>query len=294
MDHPLVTDYLRRLERASSGVPRGRRRALLEDVGEHLREVVPTGASDEQARRAIEDFGAPEHLADEAFGRREPDPQREDGVGAKHPLAPRVLSLAATVALLAGGVLATHALTRASDDEPDVHAEGASTVNASDGDAGTASFVTAEPRGEPRTQEGRAYAEYQVAIADLPHPLPPGAVYPAGVPEGLDGGVHEDAVMEVGAGATTAHFTWLCAWEVEYLTAFYADDHPRVLVAEDMLRAFPDVVPPSWTDTATVWAPMVTGPLDFADPSGVEKDVRGTCMQAGIYPVEVRPPEDEV
>jgi hypothetical protein len=88
-------------------------------------------------------------------------------------------------------------------------------------------------------------------------------------------------MAETGTGAVIAAFTWLCAWESEYLEARDAQAYDRVLVAEDALHSWADFTPypPSSRDA---WSENVLAPLDFDNPSGVRADRPQACAQAGI------------
>ena len=71
-DHPLVTEYLRRLGQAAANAPADGRDLLLDEVANHLRATVPLNATDERARRLLREFGSPEDLVAEAFGAAPP------------------------------------------------------------------------------------------------------------------------------------------------------------------------------------------------------------------------------
>lgn len=120
----------------------------------------------------------------------------------------------------------------------------------------------------------------------MPEPLPGGAEYPDGVPEGLDSGSTATGVLQSGAGATIAHFTWLCAWEAEYLTATDAENAQRQVAAETMLAQWPSLSPVD--DPEGGWARNVLEPLSFGDWSGLQSDFPQTCAQAGILNVNAR------
>jgi hypothetical protein len=89
--------------------------------------------------------------------------------------------------------------------------------------------------GPPRVTNGTAYFEYQAEIKAMKEPLPRGAEYPQGVPEGLNVGPGTGGMAEIGSGRNLAHFTWLCAWESEHLTAISEKDAERQVEAESML-----------------------------------------------------------
>ena len=268
VDHPLVVAYLREFDSAatSGSVPLEQRLMLREEIAAHLREEIPAGTSDEAAASLIAEFGSPA----EVLGHTAPL-----GSGSRPPSAGK--SSRRRGALIAGAVLAAIAVVGFG-------------VVAIGGllDPDPTSVVVADPAGEHRTQEGTAYFEYLAAIETLPDPLPAGAVYPTGVPEGLDSGPldngTEGAVMENGAGTNTAHFTWLCAWESEYLDAMSVGDKQRQVAAEAMLETW--ISDPAYLgydiDADLAWSPTILGPMRLGDPSSIETDRVQSCYQAGI------------
>jgi hypothetical protein len=269
-DHPLVAAYLRRLAAASAGARPDRRQTLLDDVAAHLHDTVPPNATEDHARRLLDEFGAPEALAAEAFG-------TEDGQAGRHKrIFPRTIGIAAAM-VAAVAVAATVAIAY----WPEVDAGAGATQLASTQKApivSIGSVVTLHPSGPERTTTGRTYAEYVRAIETLP-PLPPGAQYPEGVPAWPE--PTEPAMVETGVGAVIASFTWLCAWESEYLGAKDAQAYDRVLVAEEALHSWRDITPYPPVDFDG-WSGNVLTPLEFDDPSGVRADRPQACAQAGI------------
>lgn len=145
------------------------------------------------------------------------------------------------------------------------------------------SVVNKTPTGPDRVQDGTAYFEYLAAIEAMSEPLPPGVEYPEGVPEGLDSGSTATGVLQSGAGANVAYFTWLCAWEAEYLNAVDAENAQRQVAAETMLAQRPGLGPVD--DPQEGWAETVLEPLSFGDRSGLHSDFPQTCAQAGILNV---------
>lgn len=268
-DHPLVEEYLRRLAAASVGAPRERQRELQDDVAAHLRDTIPPNATDAHARRLLAEFGEPEALADEAFGTR--------GAAAERPRRAFLRTGGALVAvgtLVAVVVMIAISSGRTSGDGTADARPSAGTTSRSS----AVSVVTLHPVGPVRTTEGRTYVEYARAIETLPA-LPPNAQYPAGVVAGSE--PTEPVMVETGVGAVIADFTWLCAWETEYLDARDTKAYDRVLVAENALRSWEQLTPfdPQSFDG---WATNVLAPLDFDDPSGVRADRPEACAQAGI------------
>lgn len=282
MDHPFVADYLRRLDRAASEVPPARRRVLQDEIAAHLRHVVPPEATDEHAAQTIEAFGSPEHLVTEAFGE-----SAAAGPRSRQRVAPTG-ALVTTLALAVAG-MAGLALNADRGGEPRTGSPSPQQAAGDDvpGNVPTVtSVVNADPKGADRVTQGRTFAEYQAAIASMPHPLPPGAEYPLGVPAGMEPGITAEAAVETGRGTNTAYFTWLCAWESEYLAAVEAEDFDRVIVAEEMIVAWMDMpVHQEPDEPLTGWEGSVVEPMRFGDPSGVRADRPATCMHAGIYNV---------
>ena len=91
--HPLVREYLDRVEAATVDHPWSERRELLESVEEHLARRLGPAPTDSEVRDALELLGPPERLLD---GRRQPPAPPE-------PLGP--LEWTAISLLLFGGFL---------------------------------------------------------------------------------------------------------------------------------------------------------------------------------------------
>ncbi len=67
LEHPLVVDYLSRLEAAASTLTPDRRAELITDIGEHIEEAIAhTDGSDGAVRDVLERLGPPEDVAGEA------------------------------------------------------------------------------------------------------------------------------------------------------------------------------------------------------------------------------------
>ena len=58
-DHPEVARFLARLESTAAGLPPARREELVSEIGEHLREALPDGATDAQVRSVLDRLGDP-------------------------------------------------------------------------------------------------------------------------------------------------------------------------------------------------------------------------------------------
>lgn len=62
-DHPLVADYLRRLDEAAAGLPAGRRGELVEEIRGHVADALLAAGDDEPAVRGVLDrLGSPEEI----------------------------------------------------------------------------------------------------------------------------------------------------------------------------------------------------------------------------------------
>lgn len=266
-EHPHVTAYLREFDRAAAQLTSSRRFELREEIANHLRESIPPSLSPAEAAAMIAAFGSPA----EVLGHEDiPD---QSGTGSRAPRR-RYLVLGAAVIVVAGLVIALLFW------QPTALFVAETEPGANQSAEGPASVVNEDPTGPDRVAEGTAYFEYLAAIEAIPEPLPNGAAYPSGVPAGLDFGPSDDGVLQSGAGATLAHFTWLCAWEAEYLSAASEDDAERQVTAEAMLAQWPSYGFVSDPDGG--WATNVLEPLSFGDVAGLQKDLPQTCSQAGI------------
>lgn len=266
--HPRVREYLRRFDAEAQGIPAGRRLSLREEIEAHLRDVIATDSTDAAATAAISEFGSPAEIIGQELDnptRLTPGSRRRRW---RRPLA--IVGVLAAVALVIPlGIALVGKITAGSNPGPP-------------------SVVNEAPEGLPRVTEGQAYFEYLAAIEEMEYPLPAGAEYPNGVPEGLDAGPvagPPPGVMESGAGFHLAHFTWLCAWESDYLAAFEAKDFKRQVKAESMLNAWTETEWYSEWDPARSWVTVVINPMKVGDPSGLKRDRTDTCAQAGIFNV---------
>lgn len=118
--------------------------------------------------------------------------------------------------------------------------------------------------------------EYLDAIADIDNPLPEGVDYPDGLPADF---FASDGLLQEGAGRNQAWFTWLCAWEGEYLDALADGDVQRLAESESMIAAwaempfYRDVV----DDSSGGWVSNVVEPMRRGDPDGVKFEHRSMC-----------------
>jgi hypothetical protein len=86
LEHPLVREYLRRLDGACAALPAGQARELREQIAGHLDEALPPGAGDAEVAAELARLGDPAALAAEAAdtadaagpGPRSPDPRRRN------------------------------------------------------------------------------------------------------------------------------------------------------------------------------------------------------------------------
>jgi hypothetical protein len=89
--HPLARDYLKRLKKAAANLPRARRNELIDEIGSHLSEALPAGASEAEALNVLERLGEPAEIVSEAES------------GAKGTPRPGVRESLAIILLLFGG-----------------------------------------------------------------------------------------------------------------------------------------------------------------------------------------------
>jgi hypothetical protein len=262
-EHPLVTEFLLDFDHAAAGIPAERRRVLRAEIASHLRDQVAPDAMDEEAKVAILEFGTPSEIVVHELG-AEPPTRRP-----RLMLIGGAASALVVASVVAGILVFVHPST--SEKKPP------SPFN---------SVVSAHPEGSDRVIEGTAFAEYVGAAGELP-PLPPTAEWPVGVPTQLDGGLVPDAsgVLEAGAGRWVARFTWLCAWEGEYLAAEKVHDRSRISAAYDSLDYWAGLPFQAETDPAGGWRTNVVDPLKADDATGLKADFPNTCMQAGIVDV---------
>ncbi|MGH3273002.1 MAG: HAAS signaling domain-containing protein [Streptosporangiaceae bacterium] len=68
LDHPLIRDYLRRLDAALAGSSAGQARELREQITDHLQDALPAGAGDQEVTVALARLGSPAGLAAESGG----------------------------------------------------------------------------------------------------------------------------------------------------------------------------------------------------------------------------------
>ena len=267
--HPAIVEYLAQFDEAAIVIPTARRDALRREVLDHLTDAIPANLSDVDAELVLARFGSPgEIVAQEMEG--------STTVGGA-PRRGRHLWVLGTVSLVVVAVVLATVVPLLLGD---MHAPG----SAEPGPDEPFNVVTVHPDGVDRVSEGRAYAEYQATIAML-DPLPAGAAWPEGVPKGLDAGREDSGVMQAGAGANIAQFTYLCAWEAEYISAEQVDDPKRLTTALLALEDFADGAFMSAASPDGGWKLNVISPLTFADSSGLRRDFPGTCQGAGIYNV---------
>jgi len=267
-EHPLVTSYLSEFDDVAAPLSAVRRLELREEIASHLRESIPVSLSNAEAGAVIAAFGSPaEILGHEGI-------PNQGRTGSRSPRVRRSLVLVATIIVMPGLAAALLFWIWGTPFSTEIKMGASQPVDTS------TSVVNAYPTGPARVSEGTAYYEYLAAIEAMTEPLPDGAAYPEGVPEGLDSGQSDDGVVQSGLGANLAYFAWLCAWEAEYLSASSEDDAERQVAAELMLEQWPsyDYV----SDSEDGWTKNVLESLSFGDPSGLQKDFPQTCSQAGI------------
>jgi len=128
--------------------------------------------------------------------------------------------------------------------------------------------------------DGDAADEYHSTIDKIPEPLPAGVAYPASLPADF---LPTDGVLEAGAARNVAWYTWLCAWESEYLDARALPDDKRQAVAEAEIAKWPDMdfYAHVVVDDTKSWESSVLKPMQLGDPSGVDGEHNLMCP---IYP----------
>jgi hypothetical protein len=67
LQHPLVQDYLARLDRAGAGLPPEIRAELVADLAAHLDSALGPTSTDADVRNALQELGAPEDVAAAAY-----------------------------------------------------------------------------------------------------------------------------------------------------------------------------------------------------------------------------------
>lgn len=129
------------------------------------------------------------------------------------------------------------------------------------------------PEGFVPLDEGSAASEYREAIEAIPLPLPDGRAYPDALPANF---LPEDGYLQEGGARNQAWFTWLCAWEADYLNA--SDDAQRQHAAE-MISEWPEMhfYQEVMVDPERGWVANVVTPLELGDPSGVRTDFANNC-----------------
>jgi hypothetical protein len=118
-----------------------------------------------------------------------------------------------------------------------------------------------------------ARAEYFDAICDVPGPLPKREGFPALT--STDTATLTSGNFESGAFVVKAEFTWLCAWEKDYLAAHKARHTAeqrlaaRMILAWDASQFHQSVV----VDPSDAWETNVIVPMEKGDSSGVQADL---------------------
>jgi len=255
-EHPLITDYVRRFDIAAGRVAEPRRSALREEIRAHLDEAIPEGASDADVTAIITEFGSPEEIV------------AQEGVDP--------VSRSWRPTIIAAGVLVAGAL---------VVGVVAAVVSAVNYEEPYRTPVIAHPAGKTMTEQGRRYDEYKAAIERMEHPLPPGAVYPVGVPFSELGLDENGETVETVGGGSIAQYTWLCAWESEYLHALDDGNRDRQAAAEEMILSWSKSnFYLSLNDPDVRFLTDVIAPMQVGDSAGVQADLITSCGIAGLRP----------
>ncbi len=269
-EHALVAAFLRDFDTAATGIPAARRSALRAEIASHLHDQVSPDATDDEARLAILEFGTPDEIV-----------AQESGAAPRRRLTARVALIAGAIVLATGAAATALVLLLPHGQDDAVDAATAPTAPPA-----VDSVVTAYPDGPERAIEGAAFDEYASEVSVLPA-LPANAEWPVGPQAGLNAGVvpNGSGVMEAGAGTWNARFTWLCAWEGEYLAAAEADDEARQSAARTSLVYW--IGSDFWheVDPEGSWGRSLLDSLDEGRHGMLQKDYVDTCMQAGILHV---------
>ncbi|WP_199280102.1 hypothetical protein [Salinibacterium sp. CAN_S4] len=235
----------------------------------HLSEVAPPSSTDAEASLAILEFGTPREIVEQ-----EQSIVRPQRRGDRRGVIAIVLSVAAAlvVSALVAGTMLSRPSSATREESPEVE---------------VTSVVSETPLGPERVSDGQAYAEYLAEI-DALEPLPEGAEWPIGVPAGLDAGSQPEGMLESGAGTNVARFTWLCAWEDEYVDAEDAGADERKVAAADQLEWWSAQPFLSQWDPGGGWTRNVILPMRFDDSSGIRADFPNSCAQAFILGISAR------
>jgi hypothetical protein len=132
------------------------------------------------------------------------------------------------------------------------------------------------PEGFDYLTDETAAAEYRASVDAIEQPLPDGLDYPPRLPDHF---LPTDGYLEKGAGRNQANFTWLCAWETEYLAAEDAKDARRVARAAAMLESWAtgSFYTQVMVDPSHGWVSNVLGPMRLGDSSGIRADHDPMC-----------------
>jgi hypothetical protein len=113
LHHPLVQDYLARLDHAAAGLPPGTRAELLADLSAHMDSALGPASSDADVRNALQELGAPEDVAAAAYDGFAPPPPPQAAPTPGGPVWPAQppspwgpVEIIAVVGLIAGTFLA--------------------------------------------------------------------------------------------------------------------------------------------------------------------------------------------
>jgi hypothetical protein len=125
---------------------------------------------------------------------------------------------------------------------------------------------------------GSAAVEYKSAISSIKEPMPAGVTYPPGLPKDFIPSKNVGQ-MQKGLAADQAEFTWLCAWETEYLKDFQDKDKAKLALSERMVTWWS--TSPYYlietSDPGHYWAKNVVDPMKLGDPAGVKEDHDHDC-----------------
>jgi hypothetical protein len=120
--------------------------------------------------------------------------------------------------------------------------------------------------------------EYKHDLTAVPYALPEGQEYPKSMWDKVKG--VKGPAFEAGIGRNQVWFTWLCAWEGEYLSSLRAgDDEATKKAARQVerwaeMKFYRTVV----DDPSGAWRRNVLVPLRAGSGSGVRQEFDSMCL----------------
>lgn len=120
----------------------------------------------------------------------------------------------------------------------------------------------------------REYEHYRTLMS---YPLPAGRAYPSSMYKRVES--VKGPAFQAGIGRNQVWFTWLCAWEENYLKATALKADAQKYLAASNIKRWPrmsfyrTVV----DDPSHVWVREVINPLEKGSSTGVAEDYQATC-----------------